>query len=64
MSNSNASNFMELGNALKIVHELADQNKLEYEDADNDDELLLQVEEHQLALDTVEDFIVNHFGED
>lgn len=53
MKKIKADGFMELGKALEIVHELARRN------------LRVDVDgKQQLALNVVEDFIVNHFGKE
>ena len=49
------NNFMELGEALTTVWELDNQNI---------DELQHEIAKQKLALDTVEDFITNKFGEE
>lgn len=59
---SNKTKFMETGEALAIVYELAEQNALDEHEAG---EMGLQDEQkkQQLALDTVHDFIVNNFSD-
>lgn len=54
--------FMKLGEALEIVHQLAENNQIDRRETDS--ELVKERERQQLALDTVHDFIVNHLDED
>lgn len=56
--------FMEVGEALEIVYQLADQNSISSEDAAGDEELQAEAERQQDALNTVHDLIVNHYGRD
>ena len=56
------TDFMCLGKALEIVHDLALQNALDPEDVD--EALRGEALQQQMALGTVEDLIVNHFGKD
>lgn len=55
---------MKLAEALAIVYDLADQNRLERADVAPDKTLLLECAEQRIALDIVHDFIVNNFGEE
>jgi hypothetical protein len=55
--------FMELGQALEIVWDLANQNALETNERDAP-ELVELAKQQELALAVVHDFIVNHFEED
>ena len=64
---------MELGKALNIVWGLANQNvidkeiliiDLERQKITDTDELQHQITKQKLALNTVEDFITNQFGEE
>jgi hypothetical protein len=54
--------FVELGAALEKVLELAKQNALTVEDEEGS--LAEEAMEQQAAIDTVEDFVVNHLGKD
>ena len=54
--------FVELGEALETVLELASQNALTVEDEEGS--LAEEAMRQQAALETVEDFVVNHFGAD
>lgn len=55
--------FISLGDALELVHELAEQNVLDREQVSLDDALLRQAQRQQQAVDVVGDFIANNFGE-
>lgn len=52
--------IMKIEDAMQIVYDLADQNKI---DAEWEPDMKEEAEKQQLALDTVHDFIVNNFGE-
>jgi hypothetical protein len=54
--------FVELGEARETVLELASQNALTVEDEEGS--LAEEAMRQQAALETVEDFVVNHFGAD
>ena len=58
-------NFMELGEALEIVYELAKENALDPDYAQLEGGGLEEEADRQrVALNVVHDFIVNNFGEE
>ena len=58
------SEFMELGEALEIVYELANENALDYDDTAGHTELDAEAARQQEALKIVHDHIVNEHGID
>lgn len=57
----NPPNYMTMQNALEIVLELARDNMLTEEFGD-DERLIKEAERQQTAINVVEDYFVNHFG--
>ena len=56
------SRFMSTGDALEIVFDLAKQNALDIDKCELD--FIEEARKQRLALNTIEDLIVNNFGND